>query len=280
MLPGMLPRLLGCFASLALAACGAASGPGDDDDDAVADATPGKDVSQPPAPRVEQLVRGDDKPRLVVEVDAVAGFEPRPAVETELGALLRQILDKPGGVQIVRDTAIASRGADHAWTDAELFALADQTFDLAVPSDTVKIHAMFLDGHSARDGGGSVILGLAWSNTHIAIFKGTIEDRCGSVIGLGPLLRERLCAGAERSIWTHEIGHVIGLVDAGLPLTSAHKDPEHGAHDVSDECVMYWAYEGERLVELLAGQLLAGGDATLPFDDACLADIAAVRDAP
>jgi hypothetical protein len=41
---------------------------------------------------------------------------------------------------------------------------------------------------------------------------------------------------------------------------------------------MYFAYQGEALVDRFAEDLLGGGDTDLGFDDACLADIAAVRE--
>lgn len=270
----MMALLMGC-------------GSGGDDasgDDAVAidgaitgDGPPPWPDSGPPASRVERLIRGE-VPRLLLEIDAVAGREPRAQVEADLIALLGDLVDKPGGITAAHDDAIASRGDDHAWTDAELFALADQTYDGA-GDDTAVIHTMFVDGHSARDSESGVILGLAWSNRHIAIFADTIADTCGATT-LPPILEGELCAGAELAIWTHEVGHVIGLVDNGLPMVADHRDPEHGAHDQNDDCVMYWAYQGDALITRLADDLAGGGDASLRFDEACRADIAALREAP
>jgi hypothetical protein len=60
-------------------------------------------------------------------------------------------------------------------------------------------------------------------------------------------------------------------------MVSPHKDPEHGAHDASDDCVMYWAFEGTGAVDTLLARFLGGNQAALGFDAACLADIAAAR---
>ncbi|MCZ7584914.1 MAG: hypothetical protein M5R36_17145 [Deltaproteobacteria bacterium] len=143
-------------------------------------------------------------------------------------------------------------GEDHAWTSDERDELANETFNLAVPDDTIKIHSLFLDGHDESDGGGGSILGIAWSWTHLVMYKQTIEDSCGGLTlgGLTPGLRETLCRMAEQTVWTHEIGHLIGLVDNGLPMVEDHKDPDeaHGDHDASKDCVMYWAHEGESVV--------------------------------
>ena len=242
----------------------------------------GVDAGPNDRPRNEQLIRSDPFAKLVLEVDSVAGFEPRNSVETDLVAGFEPILDKSGGIDIVRDKAIASRGADHAWTFGELDELAGDTFDLEVGSDAIKVHVLFVDGHHERDDEGQGrILGIAWSHTNIAMFKQTIEETCAAAT-IPPLLRERLCAGAELAIWTHELGHNLGLVDNGLPMVEDHRDPdpEHGAHDENDECVMFFAFDGSEVVDRIRDRLIVGGDETLGFDDECLADIAAVRDAP
>jgi hypothetical protein len=271
--------------SLLAASCGASTPEGGTDTDGGDAAGPGDggtnagpDARTIPVSRVEGYIRSDTFGSLVLEIDSVAGSEPRAAVEADVVSGLDSLLDKPNGITAIRDGAILSRGSNHAWTFAELQELASEHFDLAVSGDTTKIHAMFVDGHSADDANGGKILGLAWSNQHLVMFKQSIESTCGGA-GVPVLIRDRLCAGAELSIWIHEIGHVIGLVDAGLPMVVDHKDEAHGAHDEDDGCVMYWAYDGEAVIDTLQQQILAGGAESLGFDDACRADIEAVRSA-
>lgn len=259
---------------LSLLACGR----GDDDTGGGDDGSGPPDADTGGLPRHSLLIRGEPFASLVVEVDSVPGLEPDERNQDDLAALLAGLVDKPGGVTVARDGALVSRGADHAWTFAELMEMADASFDRALPDDAIAIHAMFIDGHSADDSDQGVVLGLAWSHTHIAIFEQTIQDICAGS-ALPPLLAERQCRGAELAIWTHEVGHLLGLVDNGLPMVNDHRDPDpqHGAHDASDACVMYWAYEGEALFDLIGDQLLGGGDAEVPFDQACLDDLAAER---
>jgi hypothetical protein len=251
-----------------------ACGRGDDDGGTSA----GPDAGTGGLPRTSLLIRAAPYPSLVVEVDSVPGMEPDGQNETDLAAVLDALVDKPAGIEVVRDGALDSRGADHAWTFDELMELADGSFDRAIAADAIAVHAMFIDGHSAEDSDQGVILGLAWSHTHIAIFEQTIRDMC-EASSLPPLLAGRQCRGAELAIWTHESGHLLGLVDNGLPMVNDHRDPDsdHGAHDASDQCVMYWAYEGQALFDLIGDQLLGGGDAEVPFDQACLDDLAAER---
>lgn len=223
-------------------------------------------------PRIERYLRADPDPRLVIELDYVEGALPREAAQADLVARLSTLLDKPGGVEIVLDDVIPSRGADHGWTFDELAALADETFDDDQPEGTVSMHVMWLDGHDDRDGPDGAVLGLAWANTHVAMYHDTIEGSCRG----GPVLGAEVCAQAQYLVWLHEVGHTIGLVDNGLPMVADHKDEERGAHDDSDQCIMYWAFEGRAGIDIIRDRLLGGA---LPdFDDRCLADIAAVRD--
>lgn len=259
---------------LLLAACGGGGG-GPDGSLIVEDAGPGDQ------PRFVELIRSVPYTKLVIEIESVPGQEPRTAAELDLVAGLGNLLDKPGGITVVRQSGLTSQGTDHAWTFAELDALAQATFDAPVDADTIKMHALFVDGHYEADGPDGRVLGIAWSHTHLVMFKQTIESTC-SAGGVPPLVVERLCERAELSIWTHETGHLIGLVDNGLPMVMDHRDPDpaHGAHDADDQCVMYYAYDGERLIDLLVTRFLGGNEDAMGFDPACLADVAAVRDAP
>jgi hypothetical protein len=255
-------RALALSGLLLVAACGAGAGTGN---------TGGVDTSAP-TQKVGAYVRSDVYRRLVLEVDSVPGFVPRTSSCDRIEERLAEVVDKPDGVIVTLDGSIASRGVDHAWTFEELDALANQTFDLFVTADTVKMHVLFVDGR--YDARGGTVLGLAWGQQHIAIFRRTLDEHCG---GGAPLFGDTLCEDAELAIWVHEVGHLLGLVDNGLPMVANHEDGEHPGHDVSQDCVMYWAYEGDALFTKLSDQLVGTGDAALDFCPHCLADLAAVR---
>lgn len=233
---------------------------------------PGTDGGPPARERWERYIRGDQDRRLVIELDVVAGAEPRASAERDLIARLTTLLDKPDGIEIVRSDTISSRGAEHAWTQDEVFALADETFDDASPAGTVTMHVMWIDGHEAGDTASGATLGYAWAHTHIVMFHDTIEDNCFR----DPLLGDRVCASAQYIVWLHEVGHLIGLVDNGVPMVTPHNDADHGAHDVDSDCVMYWAMEGRSGLDLIYENILGGGP-SIDFDPACVADIDAIR---
>ncbi len=253
-------------------------------DDGAVVGSGGDDDAETPLPRYAQLIRSAPYAALALEIDSVPGQEPVPGMADEVAAALETIVAKPGGVTTVEDGDLASQGDDHAWSFSELNTLAGDTFDLEVPADTIKIHVLFVDGHYDGDEPGRRVLGIAWGHKSIVMFKQSLTASCNG--GLNALLnaatRQAVCAAAETSVLTHEIGHLLGLVDNGLAMVQPHRDPDpaHGAHDASDACVMYWAYQGEEAVDLMREAVLGGSTSVPSFDAACLDDVAAVRDAP
>jgi hypothetical protein len=69
----------------------------------------------------------------------------------------------------------------------------------------------------------------------------------------------------------HEVGHAVGLVNRGVPLTSDHHDAEHGAHRTNQDCVMYHANEGAAELAQFVRDAVVAGD-TIILGDECLAD--------
>ena len=223
------------------------------------------------APRYEHYIRRRPYANLVLEVDGWGGYTPTASVSDKLAKGLLGVLDKER-VEVVVDQAFPGKGADHAWTNQELYSLAEQTVSLAVPEGTIKLHVMLVDGHSASDTADGKVLGLAFPWTHLVLFRQTMDSVCNK----GSPLNQ--CAKAELGVWAHEVGHQLGLVNNGLAMTTTHQDSAHGAHDTNDQCVMYWAYEGSSGLSGLVG--LFGDAPNLGFDDACLADLNAVKTRP
>lgn len=251
------------------------SGSAENDASSDEDGSAEPDTDQEPSGRFVHYISSATYPRMILEVDSVAGMEPRAGVARDMEARLSSLLDKPSGVEVINDGTIPSRGSDHGWTDQELSQLAQEHFDRAVADDVVKMHVMFLDGHSARDDDGGRILGLAWGHTYIVIFKRTLESACRQ--SALPTNREQLCSMAELAVWLHEVGHNLGLVDNGLSLASDHRDPDHPKHCDNDNCLMYWAWKGPNATDQLLDRLLAGQDTAPAFDAQCRADIDAAK---
>jgi hypothetical protein len=213
-------------------------------------------------------------PSLRFELDAVEGLSPYPASLEYLRSFVERALDKPDGVSFDPDETLAPAGSAHAWTFDELDSFARQ--HAQDDSDgPVSIHVLFIDGSYASAEDGGTVLGLAWGQRYIALFQDAIRSGCSGGL-LGPVSSGG-CEIAERNVWAHEIGHVIGLVDNGLAQQLNHRDAERGRHDVSDGCLMYWAYDRPAMFDVLLSRLDAGQSPDVDFCENCWADLNAAR---
>lgn len=156
---------------------------------------------------------------------------------------------------------------DEQLTTTDILALAAAHRQQHDTADTKAYFVIFVSGNYAdANGPNSQVLGVEIGTTGVlAIFKDVIRGTEGSgVPNIGRYV--------EQSTLTHELAHGIGLVDNGVPLTSAHKDAPHGAHCTNSKCIMYWANEGTSGAVTFATQNITGGN-TILFDAACLADV-------
>lgn len=214
------------------------------------------------------------EPALHFELDAVEGLEPYPASLDHLTDLMGRVLGKPDGVFFDADETLAPFGTDHVWTFTEL---ADYSREHARDDahGPITIHVLLVDGRYQSEDDSGTVLGLAWGQRYIALFQDALRSECSG--GLLGGLQTQACEIAERSVWAHEIGHVIGLVDNGLGQQTPHRDAAHGRHDVSTDCLMYWAYERPAIFDTLLGRLNSGQNADIDFCENCWADLNAAR---
>jgi hypothetical protein len=224
--------------------------------------------------RVLELLRASPFPRLELEVDAVPGKGPRASSVAFIEGALAQIAAKPGGVAVVSDQQdLPAKGASGTWTFTELSALAGRTFGNSGAAGTIRMHVLFVDGQYENPN----VLGIAWASTHLVIFRDVIEHYCRQ--DLTSVLNDRVCEASEQGVWLHETGHLLGLVNNGLPMVQPHEEAnaDRQKHDASDQCIMYWAFEAPSGISLLASRLAGSGSAKLEFDAACQADLAQGR---
>jgi hypothetical protein len=225
------------------------------------------------SPQLARYHRADSDRALRFELDAVDGLGPYPASIEYLTELIGRVLPKPDGISFNLDETLPAFGEDRIWTFGELdeFSRLHAADDVTGP---VSIHVLFVDGRYDSGEGSGTVLGLAWGQRYIALFQDAIRAGCSGV--LGPLQTET-CEVAERSVWAHEIGHVIGLVDNGVAQRTPHRDTDHGRHDVSDGCLMYWAYDSPEVFDLLLSRLETGQTSDIDFCEQCWADLNAVQ---
>ncbi len=98
----------------------------------------------------------------------------------------------------------------------------------------------------SENAGSAKILGIAYGSTAIVLFGKTMNEFSG---GLGKPAYHVL----ESAVAEHEFGHIMGLVNNGTSMVTAHMDAAHGKHCNSTDCLMYYLSETSDIFSNLLG---------------------------
>ncbi|MGQ0536020.1 MAG: hypothetical protein ACT4PT_08100, partial [Methanobacteriota archaeon] len=164
----------------------------------------------------------------------------------------RQVVDKPGGVTLETDASIPPKGASYRYSIAELRAIEAAHRSRHTEGDTAALYVLYLDGAFERDGSDARVLGVAYQGSSIAIFKGNVrsasrDDCTGLLCPPGTDPEERF---VERAVLIHEFGHILGLVNHGIPMVQPHEDANSPGHSTNERSVMYYAVESTLVANL------------------------------
>ncbi|WP_237685906.1 membrane metalloprotease [Flagellimonas profundi] len=207
------------------------------------------------------LLDGSRFPALHLEIFYVEGLKPSATTLDNFESFLMERLHKPDGVTIAL-TEISSPG-QAVYSITDIRNLEDDIRTAYNQEGILKVFGLFIDGEYSENTENGSVLGVAYRNTSFVIFADTIREFSGQ-----PLAPST--AVLETTVLDHEFGHLLGLVNAGTPLQSAHQDEPHGRHCTTEDCLMYWTAEtGEGLINMISGGTIPGLDA------ACLADLQA-----
>jgi hypothetical protein len=202
--------------------------PDDSDDDTVQ-----FDSEAPPGDSARSFLRDRRFTVLSLEVDYMEGYEPTSEALDSLKTALDTHLSK-SAIRIQAPTQIPAAG-EGPYSDAAIRTLEEQRRDhyTRAESDTLWAHFLIVDGKYSDDN----VVGIAYYNTSMAFFGQTIDEISG---GLNQPSQRKV----EATVFRHEFGHNLGLVNNGIPPQQAsHHDSEHGAHCTNDQCVMYYTIE-------------------------------------
>lgn len=231
-------------------------------------------------------VSGSTYTGLLIEVDSVAGVDAGSAALQRLQQRLEDLiasghLGKPDGVRLVLDEDdVPGMGSDHAYTLEELQALSASHRNLTPNANESAMYILYVEGGWEGDeGGNTVTLGFADKAGNISMFANNIQSSCDQGLQLPPLstIADQVCAVSEATVLVHEVGHIFGLVNNGLPMVEDHQDTEHGRHSNNSDSVMYWLLESGSTIDVIAERFLSGEEAVPEFDAACKADLAAAQ---
>jgi hypothetical protein len=191
-----------------------------------------------------------------IEIQYMPGYQPDAAAINNLTAFLGTYLNKPGGITVLQTQIAASANTVLSLSDIATIEKDNRT--VYTSGSQLGIYFLYTNGAYAD----ANALGIAFRNTSMAMFGKTVHDHSG---GVGQVSRTKL----ETTVLDHEFGHLLGLVDLGSPMQTAHKDAAHGSHCNNSSCLMYY----QSGTTSMTGILLTGNIPDL--DDNCKADLKA-----
>jgi len=206
------------------------------------------------------LLSDDDYKTAIIEIQYMSGFRPSDQAIQNLKTFVGQRLHK--NAITVKFSEISARGKGSYSLD-EIRKIEDDSRTEFSSKKSIATYFLFVDGSYSEDTADGKVLGLAYFNTSMVIFEGTITDLTG---GFGEPELYKL----ETLVLTHEFGHILGLVNLGSAMQAEHQDEAHGNHCDNQDCLMNWEAEGGNAVQNLLG------NAPIPELDAnCLNDLQA-----
>lgn len=214
-----------------------------------------------PGASADDLITDESFDRLIVEVDYMEGYEPQADAIQSLETFLETWLDK-SNVTIQTPSEIPS-GAQESYSEAEVRALEQEHRDSFSDRETgtLALYTLILDGEYSQ----ANVLGIAYYNTSMALFGTSMAETSG---GIGGPSRSHV----ESTVWQHETGHLMGLVNAGTDMQQEHQDKANGAHCTNEECLMYYAFRNADLFRTVFGEEVP------ELDTFCQEDLAAVKE--
>ena len=214
-----------------------------------------------PGSGAQDFLTANSYSSLVIEIQAVTGYQPSSTSQTNLVNFLSARLNKPAGITVQIDPDITSPGQT-SYSLADVDSIESKNRKLQSSGNKAVAYFLFLDGPSTSDSGNGQILGQAHGPSSIVIYEKSIKGLSGSI-------GQPSTAVLESTVLEHEFGHLLGLTNIGSNMQTPHQDTAHGAHCNETTCLMYWNVDTSNIV----GNLLGG---TIPALDAnCLADLKA-----
>jgi hypothetical protein len=222
--------------------------------------TPPYSHTLPPGQSNEDLITGESFHRLMVETVYMPGHAPSEFALEQLAGFLGRWLDK-SEIVIHTPRQIASGGqASYSADDVRALEAEHRTAFADPDAGMLATFNIVVDGEYSSGN----VLGIAYFNTSTAYFGGTIARISGGLTQ--PRRRD-----VEATIWLHEYGHLMGLVDMGTPMQQEHRDDPNGAHCMDDACIMYHAFNNADLLGNLLGLDIPD------LDPHCAADVRALH---
>jgi hypothetical protein len=173
---------------------------------------------------------------LLVEVDYPLSRPPSLAVLQLLEQRLFERCDKLD-VVVVLDDPIPDSRFPAVLSTADVQDIEDEYRDTFpdLTTRTAAAYLLYTLGNHEDDVGNAVILGIAHRGGSVALFVENADSSGGALYSDEDF---------EAHGVVHELGHLLGLVNGGVPMVEPHEDLRHPYHTVDRDCVMYWSIGG------------------------------------
>lgn len=206
-----------------------------------------------------QLLAGDKFSRLEIELVYMSGYRPTNFMLEETVAFLEDYVNKPDGV-IFRQREIPALGQSN-YTISDIRELEATHRERYNERAIFTIFLLVVDGYFSQDDEESFALGAAYNSSSMVLFGPRIVENSGG-------FRRPPLTVLETTVVLHELGHLMGLVNNGTAMVHDHEDEEFESHCDNQNCLMYWAVETSRGLNMMG--------ASLPvLDENCKKDILA-----
>ncbi len=167
------------------------------------------------------------------------------------------------------------------FTSQDLLDIAAKHRSKVSAGNTAAYYFLWVNGYFSKDGQrNNAVLGVSVGDSGvIAVFKPALQENLDALVTSTDTPAEKLRLAAdsrlvEQMVMLHELGHAVGLVNDGLPMSTEHQDADHGHHCSNPNCLMYWMNSRFNSVRQFVTTRMTSGESAV-FDDACLADAAA-----
>jgi hypothetical protein len=231
-----------------------------------------------PGSAAADYVSNEKYDSLVIEVDVVQGHSLDPRTKDFVLQELELIVDKSDGVRFEISDTIPVTATQQDYSLADLRELEESYRDYTNKKGTAALYLLLVNNAFDNLPDGSSVLGLAYSESAIVLFAEALEETCTfDSTQFDPSLRPLVCPVSAAMVVLHEIGHILGLVENGAPLSSAHRDKQHGNHCTSGKCIMYWQNNSPYVVGFVKQRFEIHNDEFPLFDVACQGDLDLIR---
>jgi hypothetical protein len=223
------------------------------------------------------FVTDQDYQKIFVEIDAI-GPAAQEIVFTSIRTEVERLagigaLAKTGGVELVFDDVISTDTIGNTvFSIEDIKALGAEYRSLEPPAEAAGLYILMVDGTYEGDTAEDYAMGFSFGGSGIAVFRDNVKRATDNaqnaaspfVIGI-----------TTSSLIIHEFGHILGLVNNGVEMVSAHQDEAYGNHCDDDKCIMHWEADRPRLAQTIGGSAGPDGPKLLTFGPRCIADLTA-----